>query len=177
MANFFLYNGGAALTYTATQILNNAGIGRNAVAYSGDNIDIVERTVDVAALLLTTVAGVAVTTGAGDTLDLFPIPPRSLVLAVGLEVIKADTNATGTIALADVTAGNAWIAATAMSAGNVTTGLFVSTLTPKVFVATTPTDKIRATIATAALTNSIFRAFMITVPVNRSDDNRTTRSE
>lgn len=173
MANSILYNGGTALSYSATQIANNPLIGLNAAAFSGTNVQIIERTVNVADLLTTTANGVAITTASGDTLDLFPIPPRSLVLWVGLEVIKADTNATATVALADVVP-NAWVAATAMSAANVTTGIFTGVVTPKFYVATTPTDRLRATIGTAALTNSIFRAIMVIVPISRSDNNRAT---
>ena len=160
MANSILYNGGVALSVTDA---NNLVKGFNAMAYSGDNIQIVERTVDAANL------PTGATKASGDTFDLFPIMPMSMILAVGLEVITADgTNPTATIALAD-SVPNAWIAATAMSAANVTTGLFISTLTPKVYKGL---DRLRATIATAALTNAVFRAFAVVCPIARADQGK-----
>jgi hypothetical protein len=161
MATTILYNGGVQVSYTDA---NNLVKGWNSVAYSGDNIQIVERTVDAANL------PTGASKGIGDIFELFPIPPKTLILSVGLEVISADsTNPTATIALGDVTAGNAWVGATAMSSANATTGLFISTLTPKVF---NGLDRIKATIATAALTNAVFRAFAVMVPIARADQNK-----
>jgi len=160
MANGILYNGGVALSVTDA---NNLTKGFNAAAYSGDNIQIIERTVDAANL------PTGVTKAVADTFDLFPIMPMSLVLHVGLEVISADTtNPTATIALAD-SVPNAWVAATAMSAANVTTGLFSGAITPKFYKGL---DRIRATIATAALTNAVFRAWAVVVPIARSDQGK-----
>ena len=178
MANSILYNSGVALTLTAAQIANNPLIGANAAAYSGDNIQLIERTIDVAQLLTTinpATGAAAYTTGIGDTLDLFPVPNRSIILAVALEVIKADTNSTATVALATTQFAASWVAATAMSAANVNTGMFSANLASLIVATsaapvTVPT--LRATIGTAALTNSIFRAVMVIAPIARSDNNR-----
>lgn len=169
MSTWILYNAGVALSTTDA---NNLVKYYQANAFDGLDLNIVERTVDCGNMPNQVGSTSAMTTNSGDVLQLFPIMPKSMILAVGLEVITLDgTNPTGTVALAD-SVPNAWVGATAMSSGNVTTGLFTSTLTNKVYQGT---DYIKATIGTANLTNAVFRGFMIVCGIARSDQGKNLK--
>jgi len=104
----------------------------NALPYETRDSVVLRRYVDFADLILnpqklslasapnvplSSFAGLA----AADVLQLFHIPAGTLVSGMGMYAQAIDTNATGTIALGDGSSTAGWMAATATTAGAVTT--------------------------------------------------------
>jgi hypothetical protein len=136
----------------------------NGNTYGMQRSQVIERTIDFADL------PAGVTKASADVINVLAIPAGTMVVAVGAEVISADTTGSSpTVSLGDSGSGTQYSSAGVNPKAAAGTIVVSAASAWEAYAAA---NLISMTINTAALTNAVLRVFAIVVDIRRSDNSR-----
>lgn len=141
-----------------------SNVSPNGNTYDMQRTQVIERTIDFGNL------PAGVTKAIADVINVLAIPAGTVVVAVGAQVVTADTTgASPTVSLGDGASGIQFSSAGVNPKAAAGTVVLSAASTWKMY---SSVGLINMTINTAALTNAVLRIFAIVVDCKRSDDSR-----